>query len=72
MKIKNIISRNRRDFWAIYECEHCGHETEKESGYDDNYFHREVIPSKTCPKCKKKGSDEYVPMKTKYPSDLQL
>lgn len=26
MKIKEIISQNRRDFTAIYQCEHCGHE----------------------------------------------
>lgn len=24
MKIKKILSQNRRDFRAIYECEHCG------------------------------------------------
>lgn len=45
MRIKKIISQNRRDFQAVYECEHCGH-TEKGYGYDDEYFHREVIPNK--------------------------
>jgi len=31
MKIKKIVSQHRRDFIAIYECEHCGHE---EKGVD--------------------------------------
>ena len=43
MKIQKITSQNRRDFTAIYECESCGH-TEKGSGFDDSYFHKEVIP----------------------------
>lgn len=43
MKIKNIVSQYRRDFQAIYECEHCGH-TKEGSGYDDENFHQNVIP----------------------------
>lgn len=43
MRIKEIISQHRRDFTAIYECEHCGH-THESKGYDDDYFHREVVP----------------------------
>ena len=38
MKIKEIIYQHRRDFEAIYECEHCGN-TVKEGGYDDANFH---------------------------------
>ncbi len=66
MKIKEITSQNRRDFQAIYECEHCGY-TEEGSGYDDTNFHQNVIPEKICPKCKKKGDVNYRPLATKYP-----
>lgn len=65
MKIKKIISQNRRDFTAIYECEHCGH-NEEGSGYDDTYFHKEVIPSMICSKCKEKAEGSYRPLTTKY------
>lgn len=50
MRIKQILSQNRRDFWAIYECEHCGY-TKKDSGYDDANFHENVIPNQL--KCDK-------------------
>lgn len=66
MKIKTIESQSRRDFVAIYECEHCGF-TEKGSGYDDEYFHKEVIPKKVCPSCGEKAPDNYRPLSTKYP-----
>jgi ribosomal protein L37AE/L43A len=65
MKIKEMISQHRRDFWAIYECEHCGHE-EKKSGYDDRDFHELVIPKMECPKCHKKADENYRPLTTKY------
>jgi len=65
MKIQGIISQYRRDFTAIYECEHCGH-TYKGSGYDDAYFHNEVIPNKECSKCKKKADGSYRPLAPKY------
>lgn len=67
MKINKIVSQNRRDFWAIYECEHCGHQTDKKSGYDDDNFHRNVIPDMECPECKKKSNEDYRPLGTKYP-----
>jgi transcription elongation factor Elf1 len=65
MKIKTILNQSRRDFNAIYECEHCNHE-EKGSGYDDAFFHNEVIPSMVCKSCGKKASDEYRPLAPKY------
>ena len=65
MKIKTITSQSRRDFYALYECEHCGH-TEQGSGYDDDNFHRNVIPKMTCRKCGKISGDDYRPMGTKY------
>ena len=66
MKIKQIISQYRRDFRAIYQCEHCDHETQA-SGYDDGYFHNHVIPSMECEACGKTSGDEYEPRATKYP-----
>jgi len=65
MKIKEIISQHRRDFTAVYECEHCGR-TERGSGYDDDNFHRNVIPAKVCRSCGKTAADNYRPMATKY------
>ena len=50
---------------CIYECEHCG-STEEGSGYDDSYFHADVIPNMVCKNCGKKASDEYRPLTTKY------
>lgn len=44
MRIKEIVSRYRRDFTAVYECEHCGY-TVEDTGYDDSYFHKKVIPN---------------------------
>lgn len=67
MKIKEITSQHRRDFWAVYQCEHCGHE-HKGSGYDDDNFHRNVIPKEMkCPSCGKTADDDYRPLGTKYP-----
>ena len=69
MKIKEITSQNRRDFWAIYECEHCGY-TEKGSGYDDANFHENVIPKMKCRECKEIAGSDYQPKTTKYPADM--
>jgi len=65
MKIKTIKTQNRRDFMAIYECEHCGYLTEQR-GYDDTYFHTEVVPAMKCPTCGKTAPDTYRPLATKY------
>lgn len=69
MRIKQIISQHRRDFQAIYECEHCGH-TERSYGYDDGNFHRNVIPAMPCAKCGKTAAADYRPMCTKYPDGM--
>ena len=66
MKIKTIVSQFRRDFTAIYECEHCG-ETTKSFGYDDANFHQNVIPNMECKKCGKKSDTNYRPLNTLYP-----
>lgn len=65
MKINKIISQHRRDFVALYECEHCGN-THKGSGYDDNHFHTNVIPTIVCTSCGKAGHEDYRPLATKY------
>ena len=71
LKIKEIIYQHRRDFQAIFVCEHCGHEEER-SGYDDAFFHANVIPDMICPKCGKKAPDNYRPLTTKYPEGMQI
>lgn len=65
MKIKTIISQHRRDFTAVYECEHCGNTVES-YGYDDANFHQNVIPNLTCQQCGKKAPENYRPLTTKY------
>ena len=65
MKIKTIESQHRRDFYAIYECEHCGN-TRRGSGYDDDNFHRNVIPAMKCEKCGEISPKDYRPLATRY------
>lgn len=71
MRIKEITSQTRRDFHAIYVCEHCNHE-QKGSGYDDANFHQNVIPKKLCPECGKTADKDYKAQGTKYPEGMQL
>lgn len=71
MKLKQIVSQLRRDFRAIYECEHCGHE-KCGSGYDGAFFHTSVIPNMECDECGKKAGSDYRPLATKYPEDAQV
>lgn len=58
MKIKTITRQHRNDFCAVMECEHCGHEQELTTGYDDAYYHMHVIPAMTCAGCKKNRAGE--------------
>lgn len=71
MKIKKILWQSRRDFEAIYECEHCGH-SYIDTGYDDANFHRNVIPKWKCPQCEKTADESYRPLATKYPEGFQI
>ena len=71
MKIEQIISQSRRDFTAIYVCEHCGHKRNG-SGYDDDNFHVNVIPRMKCDKCNKAADDNYRPLTTKYPDGVTV
>jgi hypothetical protein len=71
MKIKRIINQDRRDFTAEYECEHCGH-IEKSYGYDDDNFHRNVIPQMTCQACGQTAPEDYRPLAPKYPAHVTV
>lgn len=71
MKIKKIVSQNRRDFTAIYECEHCSSE-ERSYGYDDANFHKNVIPAMKCGDCGKTADETYRPLATRYAEGVQL
>lgn len=66
MKIKEILTQHRRDFEAIFVCEHCGFE-KQQRGYDDSYYHHHVIPKMKCAQCGKIAPDTYRPLTTKYP-----
>jgi len=65
MKIQQILTQHRRDFRALFECEHCNHVDER-SGYDDAYFHNHVIPTMECVMCGKKAPKDYRPLAPKY------
>ena len=73
MRIKEITYQNRRDFKATFICPFCGHE-ENHCGYDDNNFHKNVIPEMECEKCGKteKDGESYRPLATKYPEDYEI
>jgi hypothetical protein len=66
VKIKEILSQSRRDFRAIFICEHCSCE-ESSNGYDDEYFHSQVLPNMKCKNCFKKSPENYRALTTKYP-----
>lgn len=71
MRIKTIVSQNRRDFTAVYECEWCDH-TYRSYGYDDLRFHNTVIPAMTCPACGKGRHPSYRPLQPKYPEGMNV
>jgi len=66
MKIQKITSQSRRDFQAVYECEHCG-ATKNGYGYDDANFHQNVIPKMACGGCGKTAPEDYRALAAKYP-----
>ncbi len=71
MKVQQITSQHRRDFRAIYECEHCG-ATEEGSGYDDANFHQNVIPKKKCPACGKIAPETHRPLAPKHDASVTV
>ncbi len=72
MKIQKILSQHRRDFSAILECEHCNAEEKLNSGYDDDFYHRNVIPNMECKKCGEKAPIDYRPLGTKYAAHVTV
>ena len=71
MRIEEIITQNRRDFKARYICENCGDTTE-DWGYDDDNFHKNVIPVMVCENCGEKAPKDYVPCRPKYPEGMDI
>ena len=67
MRIKKILSQHRRDFTATIECEHCGNEDTLFGGYDDTFYHANVVPKIKWSKCGKVAPSDYRPLSTKYP-----
>ncbi len=70
-----MLSQYRRDFTAEMICEFCGTKDIDKGGYDDNYYHENVIPNMECPKCGKStisGGAKVEPQDTKYPDGFQI
>lgn len=72
MKIKKITSQHRRDFTATLECEHCRHEQDLKGGYDDSFYHNNVIPAIECKSCGKSAGDDYRALAPKYDSSVVI
>lgn len=53
MFVKERLWQSRFDFGAMLGCEHCDHEVELKTGYDDSNYHVNVIPAMLCKKCGK-------------------
>lgn len=66
MKIQKILSQHRRDFTATLVCEHCEATQKLGSGYDDTFFHKNIIPRIKCKACGKAAPEDYRPLTTKY------
>lgn len=69
MKIIKIISRSRRDFTAAIQCENCCNNELLESGYDDDNYHRNVLPNMKCSACQEStisAGYDILPWMTKY------
>ena len=75
MKIKKMINQYRRDFTALMYCEFCQHEEINNSGYDDRYYHDNVIPDMKCKKCDEStitGGGIIEKVQTKYVEGFQI
>ena len=73
MRITKILNRTRRDFFATYTCQ-CG-AVATNSGYDDAYFHEEVVPNMVCKVCNKSELDYTTTPEIRtprYPEGMQL
>lgn len=74
MKITTIDTQSRRDLYGKMTCEGCGHE-QKFVGYDDDNYHRNVVPNVPCKSCGKSSKDlgaVSVPLTPKYPAHVTV
>ena len=69
MKIKEINSQIGSDFYADFECEHCGHIEYDMPGYDDANFYQNVIPDMKCKEC---GKNQKKIMKARISFELEV
>jgi hypothetical protein len=56
-------------------CEFCNNESLNEYGYDDRFYHDEVIPNMECNQCNKSTKSEgceILVTPTKYPEGFQV
>ncbi len=58
MRIEKITSQIRNDLYGILICEHCNATEKMVGGYDDAYWHRQVLPNKKCKACGKNRAGE--------------
>ena len=58
MKIREITFQLGNDFHANLECEHCPSTQSLDGGYNDDYFHKKVVPAITCKACGKNSAGE--------------
>lgn len=75
MKITKITWQHRRDFDADVQCEFCDNRERLESGYDDDNYHRNVVPNIKCKKCEKSTISEkgvIDEVQTRYPEGYQI
>ena len=56
MQLTKMKNKIRNDFTGVYVCEFCKFQ-EESYGYDDNDFHRNVIPKMKCKACKKSTNE---------------
>lgn len=40
-----------RDLYGVIKCEHCGVSDKLSGGYDDGYWHKNVLPAFHCKAC---------------------
>lgn len=74
MKIKEISSQDRRDIRGMLICEGCDFEQEF-VGYDDTYYHQNVVPEIKCNSCGKTANELSVdlrPLATRYPDYITV
>lgn len=58
MRIKEMFNQYRNDFSAIMVCEWCGATKTITTGYNDTYYHQNVIPAMRCSACGKNRAGE--------------